>query len=205
MTALLEEVGRLLSERLGSLAATTLTERCFALLEKSPLSMYDDGGDPTGMPFLFDLKGSAKKRLDLVAEGAGYPLPLGRTSPHHQTGCFSAGGDEVQLTNLFLKPGEASLQDLLSSAGDGVWISALRRLVCFDSDTLYFRAEGRGLRRIHQGRIAEALPDQAITGTLPELFGRVRQVGKASLSRALGEGIFGAATAPAVLLENLGD
>ncbi len=200
--ALVEEATRFVSSHLGKPSTTTFLNHCFASPESHPLSIYDDGRDPLGMPFLFDLKGNAKERLDLVADGQAQPLPLGWTSPSDQTGSFAAGGEEVQLANLFLSPGEATLQDLLEGAPDGLWISALRRVACHDPGSLAFRAEARGLRRIRGGKLAEAYPDQPISGNLRELFGRVRQVGKSSLSRALGDGIFGAVTAPALRLED---
>ena len=198
--ALVEEVARWISCNLGSPSPAAFLEACFGDAGESPLSIYDDGRDRLGMPFLFDLKGSAKGRLDLVADGEVQPLPLGITSPPDQTGPFAAGGDEMRLTNLFLSPGEADLRELLEGAQDGLWISALRRVTCRPPDSLLFRAEARGLRRIEKGRLAEALPDQSISGPLRELFGRVRQVGGGCLSRALGNGTFGAVTAPALRL-----
>lgn len=199
-TALLGEVGRLISASLGHAVAPALLRQCFASSAASPLSVYDDGADPSGMPFPFDLKGSAKRRLDLVKAGEVQPLPMGWVSPSDQTGWFSAGGGEVQLSNLFLAFGQADQQGLLERAGDGIWISALRRPVCHDPARLGFRALGRGLRRIQGGELVEALPDRPVTGSLAQLFGRVQEVGKDRLSQALGDGIFGGVTAPALLL-----
>lgn len=198
--ALLAELGRLVSASLGHATAPALLAACLGASGASPLSIYDDGGDGDGLPFPFDLKGTAKKRLKLVEGGEVQPLPMGWASPPDQTGCFAAGGGETQLSNLFLAPGEAGDRDLLQEADGGIWISALRRLACHDPTRLRFRAQGRGLRRIQGGKLAHALPDRPVSGSLGELFGRVRLVGRERFSQSLGDGIFGGVTAPALLL-----
>ncbi|MCB1034697.1 MAG: hypothetical protein KDD47_12770 [Acidobacteria bacterium] len=197
--SLLAEVGSRTSADFGTESALTFLDQCFG--RSAPiLSVYDDGSDASGMPFPFDLSGSAKRRLDLVEGGSIRPLPVGSVSPSDQTGCFAAGGDETQLANLFLAPGTADLEEILEAADGGVWISAFRRLACHDPVRLLFRAESRGLRRIRQGRLAEALPDRIVEGNLADLLRRARLAGRETVAQSVGDGIFGAVTAPALVL-----
>jgi predicted Zn-dependent protease len=109
--------------------------------------------------------------------------------------------DEALATHLFLLPTSTSDEALLAAASGGLWIGGLDPLECFDPYRLRFRATARGVRRITQGRLGRAVPDLVWEDRLLELFGNVRAVGSEPTSIALGGGLLGAVTAPALVVD----
>ena len=178
-------------------------QRCGGSRLSPAINLYDDGGDLAGMPFPFDLKGAPKLPLWLVREGVVQPMPRGSRTPEDQLGSFSAGGGEVRCSNLVLRPGQAGEEELLRAAEKGTWVSSFSHFDWTDPSRLGVRCRARGLRRIRGGCLAEALPDRILETSLEDLLGRVLKAGNTAVSRALGSGVFGGTTAPALLLERL--
>lgn len=167
------------------------------------ITLRDDPTDPRGLPFPFDLLGSAARPLDLVAEGVARSCAvddrLAQRSGQPATPNLIAPGEAVP-THLFLLPGEASEEQLLERAEEGLWIAALDPIECFDAHALRFRAVARGVRRIVWGQLGLGVPDLILEGTLLLLLSRVLAVG-AELNRvATGSGLFRATTTPALAL-----
>ena len=92
------------------------------------VSLRDDATDPRGIPFPFDLLGSAKRPLDLIERGVfltpaldeRLAIDLGRRPTPHLVAT-----DEAAPSHLFLLPGERPDAELLSDADGGLWIGAL--------------------------------------------------------------------------------
>ena len=166
------------------------------------LTLRDDGTDPDGLPFPFDLAGAAKRPFDLVTAGVVAtpavddelaadrgPVP----TPHPLV------GDEARAENLFLLPSQADDGALASAAaGDGLWIGWLDRVECFDPPTLRFRARARGVRRLIDGVPGPAVGDLVWEDSLLRLFSEVAGVGSHPVVLATDGGILGAVSAPAV-------
>ncbi|HEX6199561.1 MAG TPA: metallopeptidase TldD-related protein [Thermoanaerobaculia bacterium] len=176
---------------LVSLLASSLSSRAFDA-EGSPLAgmlgehvfspaveLVDDGLDPGGLPFPFDLLGRPKRRVVLIEAGvprspavdqalaARLRLPV---TPH------AVGPDEARPTHLFLLPREDEAS-VLAAAEGGVWIGALEGLECFDRSRVAARARVLGARRVEEGRLAEGLPELVWEDSLLRLFSRVLAVG----------------------------
>jgi predicted Zn-dependent protease len=170
------------------------------------ITLRDDPTDARGLPFPFDLLGSAAGPVDLVEGGVarscavddGIALETGRpTTPN-----LIAPGEAVP-THLFLLPGDASEDQLLALADGGLWIAALDPVECYDAHALKFRATARGVRLIRGGGLGLGVPDLILEGDLPQLFGKVLAVG-ADLNRiATGSGLFRATTTPALAIAGL--
>ncbi|HEV7516494.1 MAG TPA: metallopeptidase TldD-related protein, partial [Thermoanaerobaculia bacterium] len=137
------------------------------------VSLRDDGTDPRGLPFPFDLAGAAKRPVDLIGKGvvltpAVDPLlagQLGRAATPHAVALDES--DESLASNLFLLPGAAAEDELLGLAGNGgLWVGSLAPLECFDRRELRFRAVARGVRRIADGALGPAVPDLVWEGSL---------------------------------------
>lgn len=176
---------------LVSLLASGLSSRAFEA-EGSPLAgmlgehvfspavdLVDDGLDPGGLPFPFDLLGRPKRRVALIEAGvprspavdqalaARLQLPV---TPH------AVGPDEARPTHLFLLPREDEAA-VFAAAEGGVWIGALHGLECFDRSRVAARARVLGARRVAGGRLAEGLPELVWEDSLLRLFSRVLAVG----------------------------
>ena len=94
----------------------------------SPLiSIWDDGAHPSGWPVPFDAEGVPKQRVEIVADGVvrgpvynAYTAgKAGIASTGHQRG--ATGGPTA--TNLFMRPGDHSTEDLIGSVERGLYIT----------------------------------------------------------------------------------
>lgn len=173
-------------------------------------SLRDDALDPAGLPFPFDLEGTAKRPVEMVRDGAPrtpaldqrHAALLGLTATAQ-----SSGGDDAQPENLFLAPGAASDADLLAAAGDGVWIGQLERIEVLDGRPLQVRARARQARAIRSSRLAGHLPDLAWTFSPVHAFARLTAIGAAGNALACGPtpGLLGATCSPGLALNDAGE
>lgn len=170
------------------------------------VTVRDDGLDPRGLAFPFDLVGTPKGPVDLIAAGvfltpAVDPLLAARTgllvTPHQ------LGPGEAQATNLFLMPGELPEAELLRAAEGGVWVSDLDPVECFSLTGLRFRAVARGVRRIRGGALERALPDLVWEDSALDVLNRVLGIGTEPRPVATGDLFLGATAAPALAVERV--
>ncbi len=94
------------------------------------VSIWDDGYDLAGIPQPFDFEGMPKQRLDIVKDGVvGSPAYNRRTAK--QAGIQTTGHATPPLTddngplpmNMFMKPGNASVSDMIASTERGLYIT----------------------------------------------------------------------------------
>lgn len=170
------------------------------------ISLRDDATDPRGIPFPFDLLGSAKRPLDLIERGVfltpaldeRLAADLGRRPTPHLV-----APDEAAPGHLFLLPGENPDSELLRNADGGAWIGALDPVQGHDPGSLRFRALARGVRKIEGGAPGAPLPDLLWEDDLRALLSQGVAVGSEPVTVPLGDGLFGGITAPIVFLERV--
>jgi predicted Zn-dependent protease len=167
------------------------------------ISVRDDATDPAGLPFPFDLEGTAKQPVDMIAEGVPRTPALDQRQAA-QLGlaptAHSISGNDARAENLFLIPGTASEEELLQLADGGVWIGWLDAVAPIEPRRVRFLAHARGVRRIRDGRLAEALPDCIWDDSLLRCLSETPRVG-AELSRRLSrDGVLGGVCAPPLML-----
>lgn len=180
-----------LKERLGQTVAPPL------------VTLRDDGTDPGGLPFPFDLDGRTKRPVTLIGEGVlrtpavdpALVAELGLSPTPH-----SLAPGEAEATNLFLEPGQTPAAELPAAVGDGLWIGGLQRLACHDLGGLAFRARAVGVRRISGGRLGPPLPAWTWEDRLDRVLGAVLAVGRQTVLRPTADGLLGAVSAPALAL-----
>jgi predicted Zn-dependent protease len=168
------------------------------------IGVRDDGTDPRGLPFPWDLFGWPTRPIDLIAAGVvltpavdpELAAALGRLPTPHQV-----APDEWLANHLFLLPGAQPDDELMRKAGGGLWIGALEPVECFAPAGLRFRAVARGVRRLEGGSLGAAVPDLVWEDGLASVFSRVLGVGTDAVSVQQGDDLFGATTAPLVALE----
>ncbi len=184
-----------------------------AALFDPAITLCDDATDLRGLPFPWDLAGAPKRPVELIRDGVAIspavdePLAaaLGRAATPH-----AISPDEALATNLFLRPGARSDDDLLREVGEagGLWVGSLGGIELFDPAGRRFRARAGGVRRITAGGLlGEALPDLFWEDRLPEALSRVLGVGDLPVVVGAGEPLLlalGGTSAPALALDLAG-
>ena len=169
-------------------------------------NLCDDGTDPAGIAFPFDLEGTAKRRVDLISKGA----PKTPTLDQRQAAVLglpptahAIGGDNARAENLILIGGEHTEEDLLRTVEHGIWIGWLDHLECLEPKRVLFRCRARGVRRIVDGRLGASLPDFFWVDSLLRAFSGLAGIANTPARRLSRDGYLGAVTAPALALSSL--
>ncbi len=171
------------------------------------VNLRDDGTAP-GLPFPFDFEGSRKHPVDLIVRGKP-STPALTQAQGALTGLAptaqAVGGQDALFSNLFLLPGEAASEDLLSIADGGVRVGWFRTTECLEPTHLRVRMVARGVRRIEHGRLGAPLPDFVWHESLLGALARVRAVGEEPVVLATPTTPLGGISAPAIVLEEAED
>ncbi len=156
-----------------------------------------------GMPFPFDLEGSSKSPVDLIAKGQPSTPALNRAQSSEaglRPTAHSVGGQDAMFGNLFLLAGAASQGDLLKAANGGLWIGWLDPPECREPQRMEIRGRARGVRRIVNGELGPPLPDLIWEASLLAALGRLLGIGNQSVVRAMPTTPLGGIAAPALAL-----
>lgn len=171
------------------------------------INLTDDGTRSTGLPFPFDLEGSAKRPVKLIVDGTPKTPALDERQAAllglPPTASAVAGSDAL-AENVFLEAGEHRLAELLEAAEGGVWIGWLDRAECYDPNRVSMLTRARGVRRIRGGALAESLPDLRWEESLLGLLAHPLQLANNSCCWTREDGLFGGVTAPSLALSEAG-
>ena len=91
------------------------------------ISIWDDGGSLDGWPMPFDVEGVPRRRVELVESGV-VNAPVHNTYTASQDGVASTG-HQVYFTgppiasNLFMRPGDKTVEELIASTERGLYIT----------------------------------------------------------------------------------
>ena len=93
------------------------------------ISIWDDGLAPNTIPNPFDFEGVPRQRVDFIADGVAkgvvydsyYGGKEGKASTGHALPAGMTFGPVP--TNMFLKPGAATKEEMLASVERGIWVS----------------------------------------------------------------------------------
>ena len=94
----------------------------------SPLvSIRDDGQNPAGWPSPFDAEGVPRQRVDIVTDGV-VQGPVHNTYTAAKAGVASTGHQRgatggPMATNLFMRPGDRSTEQLIASVDRGLYVT----------------------------------------------------------------------------------
>jgi predicted Zn-dependent protease len=93
------------------------------------VTIYDDGRDPAGLPLWFDYEGVAKRRVDLVERGICREV-VSDAQTAARDGVASTGHGLPAPNpwgpfplNMFMKPGDASREDLIAGLDRGLLVT----------------------------------------------------------------------------------
>jgi PmbA protein len=178
-----------------------LVGRLGSALFSPAFTLRDDGTDPRGLPFPFDLLGRPRRQIELIAAGVpvtpavddALALELGVPPTPH-----AVSHDEALASHLALPPEEGQTAEALASQlGDGaLWASALDGLECYEPAGLRVRAVLRGVRRLAGGAPGPAVPDLVWEDALPGLFARLLGTAGSPVVTPGDDLLFGGTSAP---------
>jgi predicted Zn-dependent protease len=167
------------------------------------IHLRDDGTNPKGLPFPFDLEGTAKRPVDLIFKGSPKTPALDQRQAA-QLGlpptAHAIGGNDARAENLFLLPGETSEDQMLLAADGGIWIGSLEHLECYEPTRAQIRAHARGVRRIERGQLGQSLPDLLWEDGLLRIFSSLLALGAEPVVWSPRAGFFGAISAPSMAI-----
>jgi len=190
-----------LSATAYSEGASLLREHLGIQVFDRAVDVWDDGTDPVGLAFPFDLEGTAKRPVALISKGTPRTPALDQRQAAQlglpPTGCSISGNDALAL-NLIVARGEASDSDLLAAGEGGLWVGWLEEVECSDSQRLEFRALARGVRHVRGGALAEAAPDALWRDSLLRLLSERPLLGASRGLRLSRDGYLGGILAPAM-------
>lgn len=171
-------------------------------------NLFDDGSDPEGLPFPFDLEGTAKRRVDLIHKGTPktpaldqrQAAQLGLTPTAH-----AIGGNDARASNLFLSVDESTDRELLQAAEGGLWIGWLDQVECFEPVRVQIRARATGVRRIVDGELAQGVPDLIWQDSLLRVLSNLTRIGDSRVVRISHDGFLGGISTPSVAIAGVGN
>ena len=166
-------------------------------------NLFDDGSDPEGLPFPFDLEGTAKGRVDLIHKGTPktpaldqrQAAQLGLTPTAH-----AIGGNDARASNLFLSVDESTESELLQAADGGLWIGWLDQVECFEPGRVQIRARASGVRRIVNGELAQGVPNLIWEDSLLRALSNLMRIGDSRVIRISRDGFLGGISTPSIAI-----
>ncbi|MFQ5693861.1 MAG: metallopeptidase TldD-related protein, partial [Nitrospinota bacterium] len=145
-------------------------------------SLWDDGGDPEGLPLPFDAEGYPKRRTDLIERGiargvvmdAAQGLRAGASSTGHAYGLDPSV--EALPRNLFVAPGDAPLEELASGMERGIRVTRFHYVNGFlhPPTALMTGMTRDGTFWVEDGRIQHPLYNLRFTQEMLEAFSNIR-------------------------------
>ena len=169
------------------------------------VSIWDDGADPSGMPGPIDFEGVVRRRVDLIEAGmAKAVVHDAATGARAGTGSTGHGLPAPNLTgpmalNLFMAPGTAARDELISGVKRGVWVTRFHYInPVHPKKAILTGMTKDGTFLIEDGKLAGPLLNFRFTQSIPEAFSDVRAASRET-KLVPGE-FFGAARVPALHL-----
>ena len=163
-----------------------MNERLGQKAMSDQVSIWDDALDPTGKPMPFDYEGVPRQRVDIVRQGVIQgpvydrytAAKMGKVTTGHALPPTSRGFGPI-ATNLFLGPGEASLDEMIHSTQKGLYITRFwyTRLV-HPRDCVITGMTRDGVFAIENGELAYPVKNLRFTQSYVEALDNVETIGK---------------------------
>jgi predicted Zn-dependent protease len=149
------------------------------------ISIWDDGLATDGVPEPFDAEGVARQRVDFVKNGVAGDVAwdsyYGGIGGHASTGHALPAGNTAGAipSNLFLAPGEASLDDMVASTERGVLVSRFWYTRAVHPLTVVMTGMTRdGTFLIENGKVTAPVSNLRFTQSYLEAMNHVDMIGR---------------------------
>jgi predicted Zn-dependent protease len=164
------------------------------------VDIWDDATDPLALGVTFDVDGTPKRRLDLVAGGVSAALAHDRRTARkmgaESTGHALSNGDREGAfpANMFMRPGADSAEQLVSSVRRGLLVTTFNYCRILDPKTQVVTGLTRnGTFLVEDGQVRSGVRNLRFTQSFVEALGPGRVLGIGSAARfaytAFGTGI----------------
>ena len=146
------------------------------------VTIWDDGSAPQGWPVPFDAEGVPRRRMDNITNGV-VNTPVHNSYTAGKEGTVSTGhqayftGGPI-ASNLFMQPGDASLNDLIASTERGLYITRFFYTRLAHSKGCVMTGMTRdGTFMIENGQITHPVKDLRFTQPYVEALAGVEHIG----------------------------
>jgi len=149
------------------------------------ITIWDDAIDPVGMPVPFDFEGMPKEKVVLIENGVAKGLVYDSYTAHKE-GRISTGHSLPQPntsgpipTNLFMKEGEHTKDELISATKKGILITRFHYTNVIEPMKCVITGMTRdGAFLIENGRITKPIKNMRFTQSVLEALSSVSMIGK---------------------------
>lgn len=169
------------------------------------VSIWDDGGDPSGIPAPIDFEGVVKRRVELIDRGTAravvHDAATGQRSGLKSTGHGLPAPNLVgpMAMNLFMAPGGVARDELIGSVKRGVWVTRFHYInPVHPKKAILTGMTKDGTFLIEDGRLSRPLLNFRFTQSIPEAFSDVRAA--STTTKLLPGEFFGGYRVPALHL-----
>jgi PmbA protein len=152
----------------------------------SAFALHDDGRDPAGPASApFDAEGVPRRRTALIEDGRLHSYLFDTYSANREGGASTGNAaragyrslPSAATSNLVIAPGALSLEQLLSEAGEGVYVNDVAGLHSGVNPVTGVFSVGASGRMIRGGALAEPVREFTIAGDLVAMLGAVSAAG----------------------------
>jgi predicted Zn-dependent protease len=163
-----------------------MNERMGKQIFSPTVSIWDDALDPNGLPMPFDFEGTPKQRVDIVRDGVVigpvYDRATAKKDERESTGHGlppSARGFSPLATNLFMVPGESSIDEMIRTTERGLYITRFHYTRPVHPANCVVTGMTRdGVYWIEDGKIRYPVKNLRFTQSYVEALAEVEAVGK---------------------------
>jgi len=157
------------------------------------ITIWDDGLDMSGLPKAFDPEGVPKQRVDLIVNGVANAVVYdsytahkeGKESTGHATGGTGTFGP--MPTNLLMKPGDCSIEELITNTDKGVLVTRFHYVnVIHPTQTIVTGMTRDGTFLIEGGRITKPVKNLRFTDSILERFSNVEAISRETMRKDIG-------------------
>jgi predicted Zn-dependent protease len=169
------------------------------------VSIWDDGGDPSGMPSPIDFEGVVRTRVDLIDRGVARAV-VHDAATGSRSGAGSTGHalpapnlSGPMALNVFMGPGSTPRDALIAGVERGIWVTRFHYInPVHPKKAILTGMTKDGTFLIEHGRISRPLLNFRFTQSIPDAFSDVRAASDSTM--LLPGEFFGASRVPALHL-----
>ena len=167
--------------------------------------IWDDGGDPDGLPSPVDFEGVPRQRVELIRDGIAtavvHDAATGQRAGSGSTGHALPAPNRIgpMPLNLFMAGGDVPRRELIAGVERGVWVTRFHYInPVHPKKAILTGMTKDGTFLIEGGRITRPLMNFRFTQSIPEAFSDVRAASHET--KLLPGEFFGAFRTPALHL-----